>query len=96
MIIGASSTCEMWPGILKTDAGPSLLFAVETPMTGSLDTGLNPTDPAALKRAKLLQQARFFGPRAPRDHDLHRSREGMHLSARGRGDGRDSRVPVAV
>ena len=48
----------MWPGILKTDAGPSLLFAVETPMTGDLNTtGLNPTDPAAFKLAKLLQAA---------------------------------------
>ena len=65
LILGSTSTCEMWPGILKTDAGASLLFAVETPMTGSLDKGLYPTDPAAVKQAKLLQQARIFGARAP-------------------------------
>ena len=66
LITGSTSTCQMWPGILKTDAGPSLLFAVETPMAGDINTtGLNPTDPAAFKLAKLLQSARIFGARAP-------------------------------
>ena len=65
-ILGPTSTCRMWPGILKTDAGPSLLFAVETPLAGNVNTtGLNPTDPAAFKLAKLLQSARIFGARAP-------------------------------
>ena len=66
LINGPTSTCQMWPGILKTDAGPSLLFAVETPMTGDLNTtGLKPADPAAFKLAKLLQSAWIFGARAP-------------------------------
>ncbi len=65
-ILGPAGVCRMWPGILKTDAGPSLLFAVETPLAGDINTtGLNPTDPAAFPLAKLLQAAMLFGTRAP-------------------------------
>jgi hypothetical protein len=65
LILGPT-TCEMWPGILKPDAGPSLQFAVMTPLVGDLETsGLKPADPAAFKLAKLLQSARIFGTRAP-------------------------------
>lgn len=66
LINGPTSTCQMWPGILKTDAGPSLLYAVVTPMTGDLNTtGLKPADPTAVKLAQLLESAWIFGARAP-------------------------------
>jgi hypothetical protein len=57
LINGTSAQCEIWPGILKTDAGESLQFAVETPLRGSLDTELVPTDPAAFPMARMLRQA---------------------------------------
>ncbi len=60
LLINGASQCEIWPGVLKTDAGPSVKFAVETPLTGNLDTGLVPTDRTAVTRAKMLQQAAFF------------------------------------
>ena len=59
-LINGASQCEIWPGVLKTDEGPSVQFAVETPLTGSFDTGLVPTDRTAVTRAKMLQQAAFF------------------------------------
>jgi hypothetical protein len=66
LIRGSPTQCEMWPGILKTDAGPPLTFAVMTPLIGRLDTtGLQPADPEAFKQAKLLQRAYLFGARAP-------------------------------
>ena len=60
LLINGASRCTIWPGVLKTDAGPSVRFAVETPLAGSFDTGLVPTDRTAVTRAKMLQQAAFF------------------------------------
>jgi hypothetical protein len=60
LLINGASKCEIWPGVLKTDAGPSVRFAVQTPLTGSFDTGLVPADPTAVTRAKMLQQGAFF------------------------------------
>jgi hypothetical protein len=35
-------------------------FAVQTPLTGNLDTGLTPTDRTAVTRARMLRQAALF------------------------------------
>ena len=51
---------------MKTDAGPSFQFAVQTPLIGDLaTTGLKPADPEAVVLARMLQRAAFFGARAP-------------------------------
>ncbi len=64
-VFGATGSCKMWRGFLKTDAGPSLEFAVQTPMIGNLETGLNPADPGAAVQARMLQRAAFYRARAP-------------------------------
>jgi hypothetical protein len=60
-----SDTCHVWPGRLRTAAGRTLDFAVETPLTGDLQHGgLEPTDPAAAPRAQRLVQAWVLRARA--------------------------------
>ena len=51
---------------MKTDAGPSFQFAVQSPLVGDLaTTGLVLADPHAFELATMLQRAKFFGARAP-------------------------------
>jgi hypothetical protein len=65
-ILGATGSCRLWPGIMKTDAGPSFQFAVQSPLVGDLaTTGLVLADPHAFELATMLQRAGFFGARAP-------------------------------
>lgn len=62
----APNYCESWPGVMRTTAGGTIAFAVETPMTGDLaTTGLQPADKTASQRAKGLMQARALGRKAP-------------------------------
>ena len=61
-ILGPASQCRLWPGIMKTDAGPSFQFAVQSPLVGDLTTtGLVLADPHAFELATMLQRAKFFG-----------------------------------
>jgi hypothetical protein len=62
---GTTSYCRTWPGTLRTDAGQTIDFVVETPLAGNLQAGgLNPTDPAAFKRYKALLRAAALRRRA--------------------------------
>jgi hypothetical protein len=58
--------CEAWHGAMRTTAGQTIDFYVETALTGDLQTtGLLPVDKAADQRAKALQQAWALRPRPP-------------------------------
>jgi hypothetical protein len=55
---GTTSYCRVWSGVLRTDAGETIDFSVQTPLAGDLQAGgLNPTDPTAFPRVKALQRA---------------------------------------
>ena len=50
--------CEAWRGAMRTDAGKTIDFFVETALTGDLrTTGLHPVDKTAFQRARALLQA---------------------------------------
>ena len=62
---GVVRLCRVWPGQLTTTGGQTIDFYVTTGLTGSLAAGeLNPTDPAAVQRAKALHEAAGLGRRA--------------------------------
>ena len=58
--------CEVWHGTMRTNAGQTIDFYVETPLTGDLQTtGLHPVDKTAAQRASALFQAWKLGRKAP-------------------------------
>ena len=61
---GTVDYCEAWEGAIRTSAGITMTVMVETPMSGSLASGLHPTDPGAVQIDNTLVQAAADGSSA--------------------------------
>jgi hypothetical protein len=65
LVYQGSSICQVWKGTLRTDAGRTIDFTVETAMSGDIHQGgIKPVDRTAFPRSQRLVQAWLLRKRA--------------------------------